>query len=248
MAIILKSKKEIDRMRRAGLVLRDLFDLLVPKIKPGVTTGELDAFIESYIRNQNCKPSFKNLYGFPASACISINEEVVHGIPSSRQLREGDLVKIDVGALYEGFHADASRTFWVGHASAAAKRLVSVTAKALDAGISKAVPGNRVGDISSAIQTVVESEGFSVVRDYVGHGVGRSLHEDPQVPNFGFPGQGPILRVGMTLAIEPMVNEGTHEVILAEDKWTVKTKDGKLSAQIEDTVAITEDGPFILTR
>ncbi len=248
MAIILKSRAELDTMRRAGVVLRDLFEELRLRIKPGVATGELDAYIEQFIRSRGCRPSFKNLYGFPASACISVNNQVVHGIPGERVLLEGDIVKVDVGAVLGGLHADAARSFPVGRISSDAEKLLATTRTALDAGLRQAVVGNRVSDISAAVQSVVEEAGYSVVRDYVGHGVGRDLHEDPQVPNYVQGRSSPLLREGMTLAVEPMVNEGTHEVVVLEDKWTVCTRDGKLSANFEDTVAITDAGPQILTR
>ena len=249
MAIIVKSRAELDRMRRAGGVLRDLFEELRTRARPGVTTRELDAYIEQYIRDRGCRPSFKHLYGFPASACISVNDEVVHGIPGSRALREGDILKVDVGAVLGGLHADAARTFAVGEISPEARRLMETTQSALDSGLAQARVGNKVSDISRAVQQVTEAAGYSVVRDYVGHGVGRELHEDPQVPNYVRPGQPRVtLKLGMTLAVEPMVNVGTHEVTVAQDKWTVRTKDGKLSANFEDTVAVTENGPEILTR
>lgn len=236
-------------MRRAGTVLRDLFISLEDTVRPGITTGELDVYIEEYIRVAGCRPSFKNLYGFPASACISVNDEVVHGIPGKRVLANGDVVKVDVGAIYKGYHADAARTYPVGQISDEASRLLQVTREALNAGLTQAVIGNRVSNISSAVQSVVEAAGYSVVRDYVGHGVGRKLHEEPQVPNYLLPGrEGPVLRAGMTLAVEPMVNAGTHEVLVNKDKWTVRTKDGALSANFEDTVAVTNNGPYILTR
>jgi methionyl aminopeptidase len=236
-------------MRRAGAVLRDLFDELSLRIKPGVSTGELDAYIEKYIRDRGCRPSFKNLYGFPASACISVNDEVVHGIPGKRALASGDVVKVDVGAVLGGLHADAARTFPVGEIGTEARRLLETTRAALEAGLAQARVGNRVSDISSAVQKVAETAGYSVVRDYVGHGVGRKLHEEPQVPNYVQPGRRDVrLKAGMTLAIEPMVNEGSFEVVVARDKWTVRTADGRLSANFEDTVAVTEDGPYILTR
>ena len=236
-------------MRRAGEVLRDLFEELRARAKPGVSTGELDRYIEKYIRDRGCRPSFKNLYGFPASACISVNDEVVHGIPGSRILREGDILKVDVGAVRGGLHADAARSYGVGEIAPEAERLLATTRDALDAGLAQARVGNSVSDISRAVQEVAEGAGYSVVRDYVGHGVGRELHEDPQVPNYLRPGQPRVmLKEGMTLAREPMVNAGTHEVIVGRDKWTVRTRDGKLSANFEDTVAVTENGPVILTR
>lgn len=248
LAIIVKSRAELETMRRAGVVLRELFGELRERIRPGISTGGLDAYIEEYIRDRGCRPSFKNLYGFPASACISVNDEVVHGIPGPRVLKTGDLVKVDVGAALGGLHADAARTFSVGASSAAAQRLMDAARRALDAGVAEARAGNRVADISSAVQAVVEEAGYAVVRDYVGHGVGRKLHEDPQVPNYRREGASPRLKPGMTLAIEPMVNAGSHEVVVDDDRWTVRTRDGALSANFEDTVAITGNGPYILTR
>lgn len=236
-------------MRAAGVVLRDLFEDLETQVRAGISTGELDRFVEEYLRRRGCRPSFKRLYGFPASACISVNEEVVHGIPGKRVLREGDIVKVDVGAQLNGFHADAARTYAVGRITPAAERLLGTTRAALDAALDRACVGNYVADISSAVQSIAEQAGYSVVRNYVGHGVGRAVHEDPQVPNYVARDQRPVrLRPGMTLAVEPMVNEGTYEVVVLRDKWTVRTKDRKLSANYEDTVAVTSDGPFILTR
>lgn len=248
LGIIVKSRAELATMARAGTVLRDLFAELVTVIRPGVTTGELDAYIERTIIDRGCRPSFKNLYGFPGSACISVNDEVVHGIPGNRVIEEGDVVKVDVGALLDGYHADAARSYPVGTVSGETQRLLTTTRAALDAGLAQARPGNRVAHISSAVQAVVEEAGYAVVRDYVGHGVGRDLHEDPQVPNFASGGYSPLLRVGMTLAVEPMVNAGTAHVVVRDDKWTVCTRDGALSANYEDTVAVTEHGPYVLTR
>ena len=223
--------------------------VLVERVRPGVSTGELDAYIDKYIRDRGCRPSFKHLYGFPASACISVNEEVVHGIPGERVLRDGDIVKIDAGAQYARYHADAARTYAVGEIPEETRRLLDTTHAALDEALAQACVGNKVSDISATVQRVAESAGYSVVRNCVGHGVGRALHEEQKVPNFA-PSEvrDARLREGMTLAIEPMVNAGTWEVEVLADKWTVRTKDHRLSANYEDTVAVTRDGPYVLTR
>lgn len=242
-----KSERELQYMREAGRIVALTLQELEKAIKPGVTTKELDSLAEEFIRRQGARPAFKGLYGFPASICTSVNEEVVHGIPGPRRLREGDIISIDVGTEVEGYHGDGAWTFPVGEISEEAARLLEVTREALYRGIEKAVAGNRLSDISHAIQTYVESHGFSVVRDFVGHGIGRRMHEEPQVPNFGPPGRGPRLEEGMTLAIEPMVNAGTGAVRRLDDGWTVVTRDGGLSAHFEHTVAITAAGPEILT-
>lgn len=246
--IYLKSAHEIGLMRRAGALVADTLRHLRDRIRPGVTTGELDRAAEEYIRSHNGIPSFKGYHGFPASACISVNEQVVHGIPGPRRLREGDIVSIDVGAIVEGYHGDAAVTLPVGRIGEEAHRLLYHTYRSLQEGIAQAVPGNRVGDISHAVQRYVESHGYSVVRELVGHGIGREMHEEPQVPNYGPPGRGPLLVPGMTLAIEPMINQGGADVEVAADQWTVSTCDGSLSAHFEHTVAIGEDGPIILTQ
>jgi len=247
--IILKSKREIDIMREANQIVADTHALLADKIEPGISTAELDKIAEEYINSRGAVPSFKGYQGFPASICISINEEVVHGIPSShRFLKNGDIVSIDIGSFYEGFNGDAARTHPVGEVSEDAKKLLEVTEKSLLTGIEKALIGNRLFDISHAVQEYVEANGFSVVRDYVGHGIGRDMHEDPQIPNFGPAGKGPKLKEGMTLAIEPMVNIGSYDVETLEDKWTVVTKDGSLSAHFEHTIAVTTDGVEILSQ
>lgn len=216
-------------------------------IAPGVRTSEIDQAVENYIRSKGALPSFKGYYGYPASTCISVNEQVVHGIPGDRVLQPGDIVGIDIGAFLDGYHGDGARTFAVGDVSPEAHRLMQVTRECLEKAIEKAVPGNRVGDISAAVQQHAEANGYGVVRQLVGHGIGRALHEEPQVPNFGNPGHGPKLRPGMVLAIEPMVNQGTHEVYTLADEWTVVTQDHGLSAHFEHTVAITEQGPMVLT-
>ena len=216
-------------------------------LRPGMTTGELDHAVEELIRSRGATPSFKGYYGYPASTCVSINEQVVHGIPGDRVIRDKDVVSVDVGAYLDGYHGDGARTFAVGEVSKDALKLMQVTQECLALAIEQARPGNRVGDISSAVQGHAEEHGYGVVRQLVGHGIGRALHEEPQVPNFGAPGQGPKLRAGMVLAIEPMINLGTFEVYTLEDEWTVVTKDHQLSAHFEHTVAITEEGPVILT-
>lgn len=247
--IPLKTPDEIEAIARAGVIIGRLFQEIPERIRPGATTADLDAFVEEYIRSHpGAVPAFKGLYGFPANACISVNDEVVHGIPSSkRTLGEGDIVSVDVGVLLDGWYADSARTFPVGEIDAAAARLLEVTEKALEAGIAAARPGQRLGDIGHAIQGVAEAAGFGVVRDLVGHGIGRGPHEEPQVPNFGRPGRGLRLVPGLVLAIEPMINEGTAEVRTLRDRWTVVTLDGTRSAHFEHTVAVTEAGPRILT-
>lgn len=245
--IILKNDKEIDLMRKAGRTLAEALLLVESKVKPGITTAELDRIAEEFITKQGGKPSFKGLYGFPSALCISINEQVVHGFPSSYKLQEGDIISIDCGVFLDGFHSDAARTFPVGEISEISKKLIDVTEKSFFKGIEKAVEGNRLTDISYEIQSYVEQNGFSVVRDYVGHGIGKAVHEDPEVPNFGRPGRGPRLSSGMVLAIEPMVNIGTWRVKTLDDDWTVVTADGMKSAHYENTVAILQNGPEILT-
>jgi methionyl aminopeptidase len=245
--ITIKSSTEIELMRQAGRIVAETLAMLGNAIKPGITTLELDTMAQRYIRESNAEPAFLGYCGYPASICASINEEVVHGIPSNRRLKEGDIISIDVGAFYKGYCGDAAVTFPVGKVSPQAAKLLEVTRGALFRGLQQAVPGNRLSDISSAIQTYTESKGFSVVRDYVGHGIGTKMHEEPQVPNFGLPSRGPLLEKGMVLAIEPMVNAGSWEVETLEDRWTVVTKDRNLSAHFEHTVAILEGGPEILT-
>ncbi|GEA14375.1 MAG: methionyl aminopeptidase [Moorella sp. (in: firmicutes)] len=245
--IILKSRREIALMREAGRIVARTLAKLKDHIAPGVTTAELDRIAEDYIRENGAVPAFKGYQGFPASICVSVNEEVVHGIPGLKQLAEGDIISIDIGAVKNGYVGDAAVTFPVGAIDAEKQHLLAVTEAALYEGIKHAVAGNRLTDISHAIQTYVEKNGLSVVRDYVGHGIGRAMHEDPQVPNFGPPGYGPRLRAGMVLAIEPMVNAGTHEVYTLANGWTVVTRDKKPSAHFEHTVALTDNGPEILT-
>ncbi|MBI3286953.1 MAG: type I methionyl aminopeptidase [Chloroflexi bacterium] len=245
--IVLKSPSELARMRRAGRIVARTLVYLRERIRPGISTVELDRLAEEFIRRAAGVPSFKGYRGYPASICVSINEELVHGIPGQRRLREGDIVTLDLGAIYQGYHSDAALTLGVGEISAEARRLLEATAGALSAGIQQARPGNRLGDISAAIQRYVEASGFSVVREYVGHGIGREMHEPPQVPNFGSPGQGPLLRPGMTLALEPMVNAGSPATRVREDRWTVVSEDGSWCAHFEHTIAIGEAEPEILT-
>lgn len=245
--IILKNEIEIDLMRKAGRILGETLNLLEENVRPGVTTGELDRIAEEFITKHGAKPSFKGLYGFPASVCISVNEQVVHGIPGNYKLKEGDIVSVDCGVFINGFHGDAARTFAVGNVPDEVTKLIKVTEECFFKGIEKATVGNRLTDISHEIQQYIEANGFSVVRDYVGHGIGRKVHEDPEVPNFGRPGRGPKLMSGMVLAIEPMVNLGSYHVETLDDNWTVVTADKKYSAHYENTVAILPDGPEILT-
>jgi len=245
--IIIKSSREIEQLKRSNAIVAEVFEKLKGMISPGVTTKELDEVAEEYILLKGARPAFKGYRGFPATLCISINEEVVHGIPSQRRLKGGDIVSLDVGVNFVGYFGDAAITLPVGEIDPEAKRLLDVTEKALTIGIEKAKIGSRLFDISYAIQQWVESQGFSVVRDFVGHGIGRDLHEEPQIPNFGAPHQGPRLEKGMVFALEPMVNEGTYEVRVLSDGWTVVTADGKRSAHFEHTIAITDDGAEILS-
>ena len=245
--IIIKSPREIEQLRKSNAVVAEVFEKLKGMIVPGVSTKELDRVAEEYILLKGGRPAFKGYRGFPATLCISVNEEVVHGIPGQRQLREGDIVSLDVGVNFEGYFGDAAMTLPVGEVDPGARRLLEVTEKALCIGIEQAKVGNRLFDISYAIQKWVESHGFSVVRDFVGHGIGRDLHEEPQVPNFGSPHQGPRLETGMVFALEPMVNEGTYGVRVLSDGWTVVTADGKRSAHFEHTIAISDDGAEVLS-
>ncbi|KRQ87277.1 Methionine aminopeptidase 1 [Caloramator mitchellensis] len=245
--IYLKSDNEIQIMRKSGRIVAELLELLEHHVRPGVTTKELDSIAEDFIIKYGARPSFKGYYGFPGTLCTSVNEQVVHGIPSDRVLEEGDIISIDCGVLYQGFHGDAARTFAVGKISEEAKKLIEVTKQSFFEGLKFATVGNRIGDISNAIQRYAESYGFSVVRDYVGHGIGKQIHEEPSVPNFGKAGRGPKLSKGMVIAIEPMINLGTYAVTELNDGWTVVTLDNRLSAHYENTVAILENGPEILT-
>ncbi len=243
-----KSERELNYMRDAGQIVARTLAEIKQAVSPGVTTQELDDLAEKFIAKQGAVPAFKGYHGYPACICASLNEEVVHGIPGLRQLKDGDIISIDVGAVINGYYGDSALTLPVGNISAEAARLLEVTEASLYQGIEQAKDGNRLSDISHAVQSHVEAQGFSVVRDYVGHGIGSSMHEEPQVPNFGRPGRGPRLRPGMTLAIEPMVNTGGYEVRTLLDNWTVVTKDSSLSAHFEHTIAITEAGPEILTK
>ncbi|MBQ8509330.1 MAG: type I methionyl aminopeptidase [Clostridia bacterium] len=246
--IPVKNADQIKLMREAGRITGEALVLAGEAIKPGVTTKHIDTIIRHHIERCGAKPSFLGYGGFPGSACISINDQVIHGIPGSRVIEEGDIVKIDVGAFYRGFNGDSANTFPVGRVSAEAQKLIDVTAESFWKGIAEAKPGNRVGDIGYAIQSHVEANGFSVVRRYVGHGVGEELHESPEVPNFGTKGRGVRLCSGMTIAVEPMVNVGRPDVRELKDKWTVVTADGTLSAHYEHSIAITDDGVIVLTK
>jgi methionyl aminopeptidase len=245
--INLKTAHEIDLMARAGSLLASVLPPLKDACQPGVKTIELDRIADRLIRAGGATPGFLGYHGFPRSICVSINDEAVHGIPGNRKIADGDLVSLDLGLVLEGFWADVGITVGVGKVSKEGERLIKVTEEALYVGIDKARPGGYLGDISAAIQKHVEAAGFSVIRQFVGHGIGRQMHEDPQVPNFGIPGALPRLKAGMTLAIEPMVNAGSHEVYMKPDGWTICTADGRLSAYFEHTVAITDRGPLVLT-
>ena len=247
--IVLKTGRELAVMREACRISAGALQLIGKAIEPGVTTAELDRMAEEYIRSQGAVPNFKGYHGYPATACISINNEVIHGIPTKkRKINAGDIVSVDLGALFEGYHGDNAATFACGDISVEAKRLMDTTRESLYEGIKAACAGNRIGDISHAVQSYVEARGYSVVRQFVGHGVGTHLHEAPEVPNFGTPGRGIRLLPGMTLAIEPMVNAGKPDVKVQPDGWTVLTTDGSLSAHFEHTIAITSDGPVIMTE
>ena len=245
--ISLKSQRELEQMRRAGRITAAARTLAGKLVAPGVTTLQIDTAVRKFIESQGAKPSFLGYGGFPGSACISVNDEVIHGIPAHRKLKEGDIVSVDVGAYIDGFHGDCAGTFPCGQVSEEAMRLIRVTEQSFWAGLKQAYPGKRVSDISHAVQQLAESYGYGVVRDYVGHGVGQKLHEAPEVPNYGPAGHGPRLQAGMVIAVEPMINAGTCEVDTQRDGWTVTTRDGKWSAHFEHTIAITADGPVILT-
>ncbi len=253
-----KSEAEIDRMRRAGKIVAEVLALVESELRPGLTTGELDRLAERHIRSCGAVPSFKGYLGqgrygngpgaFPASLCVSINDEVVHGIPGDRAIRDGSIVSVDAGAIIEGWHADAARTFLVGDPGPGAVRLVESTHMALMAGIAAAVPGAYLADISAAVEDVAAEAGFGIVRQFVGHGIGRQMHEEPQVPNFRTGSRGMRLTPGICLAIEPMLTAGGHDVVVKPDHWTVVTRDGALAAHFEHTIAVTENGPEVLTR
>ena len=246
--VILKLPEEIKKAQASNSIVAEVLERLREKVKPGVTTKELDKFAEDWAAKRGAKPAFKGYRGYPFALCASVNEEVVHGMPSGRVLNEGDIVGLDFGVYYQGFFGDATITLPVGNVGANARRLMEVTEQSLYDGIRQAKEGNRLGDVSAAVQQTVEAAGFSVVRDFVGHGIGRSLHEEPQIPNYGKKGRGLELKTGMIFAIEPMVNEGGYRVKVLSDGWTVVTEDGKLSAHFEHSVAITDNGPLILSR
>jgi methionyl aminopeptidase len=243
-----KSETQLDLMREAGRIVALTHRELQAAIRPGVTTKELDQIADDFIRKQGALPSFKGYHGYPASICASVNEVIVHGIPEARELKDGDIISIDIGANIHGYHGDSAWTWGVGQISETAQKLLDVTEASLFKGLEQARTGNRLSDIGHAVQTHVESHGFSVVREYAGHGIGQQMHEDPSIPNYGPPGRGPILKTGMTLAIEPMVNVGTQKTRTLQDRWTVVTADGSLAAHFEHTVAVTENGPDILTK
>jgi len=244
-----KSPREIEVMRRAGAVVGRFFEEVRSLVLPGVSTWDLELFADRFILRNGVKSAFKGYMGYTAHLCTSINEEVVHGIPTKdRVVREGDILSIDFGIVRDGFYGDSAMTFPVGTVNGVSSRLLAATERSLAAGVGEVRPGNRLGDVSAAVQETVEAEGFSVVRDFVGHGIGRSLHEEPQIPNFGPPGRGPRLKEGMVLAVEPMVNVGTSDVRILDDNWTVVTQDGSLSAHFEHTVAVTKDGCDVLSR
>lgn len=247
--IIVKSQREIEKIAAACRIVAEILENLKAFVKADITTADIEAYVEEQIRKQKAVPAFKGYRGYPASTCTSVNDQVVHGIPSRMtRLKNSDIISIDLGVVKDGFYGDAAMTFPVGDVGAETQKLISVTEEALYIGIRHAVAGNRVSDISAAIQRHAESSGFSVVRAFVGHGIGRSLHEDPQVPNFGEPGRGPRLKAGMTLAIEPMVNAGAADVAILDDGWTAVTDDGRMSAHFEHTIAITKSDPLILTK
>jgi methionyl aminopeptidase len=247
--VTLKRPEEIAMMRHAGRILVDVLDALKDELRPGVTTADLDRVAERMIRDAGATPSFLGYLGFPASICVSINDEVVHGIPSPRRrLQEGDVVGVDVGCIWQGWHADAARTHSIGPAPRRVRDLIDATSRALDAGIAAAIPGNRLGDVGAAIEAVAHERGYGIVRPFVGHGIGTAMHEPPNVPNYGRPGTGMRIEPGMCFAIEPMFNLGGDDVVVLDDKWTVATEDGSLSAHFEDTLAVTASGPQTLTR
>ena len=247
MGIMIKSAREIEIMRQAGRIVATVLAELKSQVKPGVKTRALDEIALRETEKLGAIPSFKGYHGYPASVCVSINDEIVHGIPGNRVMNEGDIVSIDFGVIYDDFQGDAALTVGVGRITPEAEKLLKATEGSLMAGIQVAHAGARLGDISSAIQEYAESRGYSVVREYTGHGIGRNMHEDPPIPNFGIPGQGPLLKKGMTLALEPMINIGDWRTRLEDDNWTVKTSDGSLSAHFEHTIAITDEGSEILT-
>jgi methionyl aminopeptidase len=248
MSIIIKSAEEIAIMRQAGKIVATILEIMSRQVKAGMKTKELDVIAARELKRLGAESSFKGYRGFPANLCVSVNDEIVHGIPGKRVLRDGDIVSLDFGAIFEGFQADAAMTVGVGRINSQGKQLIETAESALEAGIATASPGIRLGDISAAIQHYIESKGYSVVREYTGHGIGREMHEEPQIPNFGLPGTGPVLKEGMTLALEPMVNAGDWRTRLGDDHWTVLTADGSLSAHFEHTIAITDSKQEVLTR
>ena len=247
--IELKSAREVGLMRQAGHILAEVMDRLRVGVKPGMSTLEIDEDVEQFIRDRGAKPAFKGYRGFPATVCISINEEIVHGIPSAhRRVKEGDIVGLDLGCIVEGYYADCAFTMAIGEIPPRVHELLDVTRQSLELAIEQCRPGQRLSDVSHAVQEHVEAHGFGIVRAFVGHGIGRNLHEDPQIPNFGEPGHGPQLKTGMVLAIEPMVTMGSYDVRILDDGWTAVTRDGSLAAHFEHTIAVTESGPEVLTR
>ncbi len=247
MSIILKSEREIDLMRRAGQIVATVLERLKSEVRPGITTQELDDVAVKEVTRLGGTPSFKGYRGYPANICVSINDEIVHGIPDQRVVKAGDVVSIDFGAIYKGFQGDAALTVGAGKLDSKANELLSTTEGALQAGIEASKAGAHLGDVSYAIQTYIESRGFSVIREYTGHGIGRNMHEDPQIPNFGIPGQGPVLKKGMTLALEPMVTTGDWRTKVGSNNWTVSTVDGSLAAHFEHTIAVTDGAAVVLT-
>ncbi len=245
--VTIKRPDEIAKMRQAGRILAGVLEALERELRPGATTRELDVLAERLIREAGATPSFKGYRGYPASICASINEQVVHGIPGNRRIRDGDVVSLDVGCIWDGWHADAARTFVVGTPPPRAQQLIEDTRRGMEAGIAAAVPGNRLGDVGAAIEAVARERGYGVVRQFVGHGIGTAMHEDPQVPNYGEPGRGLRIEPGMCFAIEPMFNLGSDAVEVLDDEWTVVTRDRALSAHFENTIAVTENGPQLLT-
>jgi methionyl aminopeptidase len=247
MGIIIKSDSEIAIMRQAGRIVATVLEVLKSEVKPGMKTEELDVIAENEAKKMGAVPSFKGYHGFPATLCVSVNDEIVHGIPGKRVLKDGDIVSLDFGVIYDGFQGDSAITVGVGKISPEAEKLMETTRESLEAGMKAVHAGARLGDISAAIQAYAESRGYSVVREYTGHGIGRDMHEDPQIPNFGFPGQGPVLKKGMTFALEPMVNIGGWRTKVADNNWTVSTSDGSLSAHFEHTLAVTGNEYEVLT-
>mgnify|MGYP001392145507 FL=1 len=246
--VVIKTREEIENMKKAGEILANCHKEIAKIVKPGITTFEIDQFVEYFLKKHNATPEQKGYQGYPFATCASVNDEICHGFPNKTPLKDGDIVTIDMVVNLDGWLADSAWSYGVGNISPKSKELLEVTKKSLYVGIEKAVIGNRIGDISHAVQTYVESKGFSVVRDFVGHGIGRYMHEDPQVPHFGRPGRGPRLMEGMVITIEPMVNVGTYKCKVDDNGWTARTTDGKLSAQYEHTLAITKDGPIIITK